>query len=58
MDENEINNLIFKINCEVDKGNHSDFSMTFVEEFSTEYLILDIDASFKVDFTNMRNIRL
>lgn len=57
MDESEIDNLLFKAECLVDKGNNADFSMTFVEENTMEFLAFDIDCSFKVDLKNLQNIR-
>lgn len=58
MDEKEIDNLIFRVECMVEKGNFSDSSMTFVEEETREFLAIDIDCSFKVDLNNLKNIRM
>lgn len=57
LDEKEIDNLILRIECLVDKGNSSDFSMAFAEESNEAFLAFDMDCSFKVDLKNLQNIR-
>lgn len=57
LDEEEIDKLILRIECLVEKGNASDFSMVYVEESNESFLAFDIDCSFKVDLKNLENIR-
>ena len=42
-----------KIECSIDKGNNKGTSTTFIEDKSLEYMVFDIDCSFKVDLKNI-----
>ena len=57
LDESEIDNLLFYIYSNIEKGNVHAESATIIDEIDINYISFDMDNSLKVDFNGLENIR-
>lgn len=55
--DSDINELIFLVECGIEKGNLKTSSPSLVNEIHDSYLSFDIDASMKVNLVGLQNLR-
>ena len=54
----EINEMLFKIEVSIDKGNVNSDSLTIVDEVERDYIVFDMENSLKVDFNSLQAIKI
>ena len=54
----EVNQMLFKFEVCIDKGNVSSDSLTLIDEIERDYIVFDMENSLKVDFNNLSSIKI